>query len=517
MQTRFIYLLSFFVLWLFACDEKQPINSSHLDQDQVMSEDDAELSDVSFNDQTVSDMKLEDMALEDMALEDMALEDMALEDMALEDMALEDMALEDMAFTDSVCLEHNGGCGDAEYFRCEDVNGEAQCSPLVDVLTYPLEPNNMADQNYRVLIAMVNTIGDIPERTEPDLSGNQEFYTAQELGDVYFNDPTGVRQFIHEASYGRVDLYGEVVGWIHTPQTEMSGIEMMTERAQYFEIACQFVDCSVYDIFVLNGLVTGSGTNIGWTMQNSLMIQQGHFMNVGFDYMINSPFYIHGDAYSDGLLRPTASWPHELLHTFGVAGHANSLWCEQDGIAQPLGNQCENKAYGGVFSVMGERAYATHPNFVMKQAMDWIDLDHINLVEITSTFESTRFILSPLEILPAQGEYVGASIRLPNPVEVAGLRLDRLHLEHRAPIGLDSYLLRLDGPNAPDQGSFLRRYTSLTMIDRVGLHLFLDIEYDQSDTTWDIDTHPGTDYNAGRGIKWPGNPGRFADAFFKCG
>ena len=546
MPIRLIYLIIFLGMLLGGCDSSEESLEQSLDQGkndglenrpQDLSLGDLDVADLSLVDLDVADLDVADLSLVDLDVADLDVADLSLVDLDVADLDVADLSLVDLDVADldvadlelpdvdvvdmevfpSACLEDNGGCGPEAYFLCEDHNSEAVCIPLVNIHSYPIDPSNMPDHTYRVLIAMVNTVGPIPERTEPDQFGNQEHYSPQELGDVYFNEPTGVRDFIREASYGRVELYGEVVGWIHAPQEEMSGTDMMTRRSEFFEIACHFVDCADYDIFVLNGLVSGIGTNIGWTMQNSITVSQGHFMNVGFDYMINSPFYLHGESYSDGLLRPTASWPHELLHTLGISGHANSLWCAQDGVEVALGGSCENKAYGGVFSVMGERAFATHPDFIMKRELGWVDAADVHQIEITGSFDSTRFTLSPLEALPSTGQALGASIRLPAPVEVAGLRIDRLHIEHRSPLGLDSYLFRLDGPEAPDGGAFLGRYTSLTSIDRVGVHLFVDIEHDQSDTTWDIDAHPSTTYNPARGIKWPGNPGRFADAFLNIG
>lgn len=416
----------------------------------------------------------------------------------------------------AVCLIDNGGCGPADLIECSgDGSGGALCTPKIGVHHYPLPQDSVATTQHRVLIIMVNTTGEIPERTDPTPAGLQEHYTAEELGETYFRADHGVRSFVYDASYHRVDLSGSVVGWFHTEPEELSDVDMMQRREEYFELACHLVDCSDYDIFVLNGRVTGQGTNIGWTKQNSLNVAQGSFQNVGFDFMINSPFLVHGDTYSDGLLLPNASWPHELMHTLGVSGHANSLWCSEGETEVILSGTCDNKAYGGVFSLMGERAFATHPDFVQKTAAGWMGAGEVHTLDVTGSFTSAKRVIYPLSSQEAGAK--GLSVRLPRPVTVSGLDLDRIHFEYRAPIGLDHYLTRLDGPSAPDGGSFLQRYTSLQNIDRVGAHVFLDIEYSGGNSTWTIDTHPGTAYNPDRGIKWQGNPGRFADAILNVG
>ena len=415
-----------------------------------------------------------------------------------------------------VCLVNHGGCGPSELFDCsDDGQGNAICTPLIDLYEYPLPEDSTADNTYRILIVMVNTTGEIPDRVEPDAAGRQLYYNGQDLGDIYFESATGVRSFLKEASYGTLDVSGTVVGWFHTEPEEISGIDMLHRKNEFIEPACHIVDCSEYDIFVLNGLVTGQGTQIGWGLQNSLNVAQGNFSNVGFNYMINSTVLHHGDAYSDGLLTPSASWPHELLHTFGIAGHANSIWCSQNGVNTTLDGECENKGYGGVFSLMGERAFATHPNIVMKKELGWLSPEHLDEIDVTGSFTSTRRTIYPL--VPDDSQLKGVSVRLPRPVVAAGLELDRIHFEYRTPVGLDSYLTRLDGPNAPDGGSFLARYTDLVDIDRVGIHIFLDMEFAGADSTWDIDTHPDTSFNPDRGIKWQGNPGRFADSMLNVG
>ena len=109
------------------------------------------------------------------------------------------------------CLEDNGGCGPSAYVSCSvDEQQQLICTPLVNLIDYPQASDSFADRHFKVLIIMVNTLGEIPETSEANASGLQEYYSAEELGAAYFELPTGVRSFIREASYEKVDLYSEI-------------------------------------------------------------------------------------------------------------------------------------------------------------------------------------------------------------------------------------------------------------------------------------------------------------------
>jgi len=56
------------------------------------------------------------------------------------------------------------------------------------------------------------------------------------------------------------------------------------------------------------------------------------YENVGFNYLINSPMYkgttMEGNSYYGSRVLPSTSWVHEMVHTLGIGGHANTLWCD---------------------------------------------------------------------------------------------------------------------------------------------------------------------------------------------
>jgi hypothetical protein len=415
------------------------------------------------------------------------------------------------------CAEDNGGCGPPAYYECRDTGGaEAECSPLVDVVEYAPDPGSLAPWQYRMLFVLVNTTGEIPETSQPTPGGVQEYYTPTELGDVFFQHPDGVASFMEEASYGQVALSGTVVGWFHEGDLGLSDEDLFNNRDAYFDLACWAVDCSQYDIFVLVGRAETGGRQTGWLMQNTVTTSHGVFSQVGILFMINSPFlYPAGSAYTASVILPSKYYAHELSHTLGSTGHANSLWCGDATGDETLGASCQQRAYGSVFSLMGNCAFATHHHFTTKQALGWLQPSQVHEIDLAGPFTSGDYTIYPIET--DDGLPKGITLRLSSPVSAAGQLLDRLHVEYRTAAGFDRWLTRLDGPDAPDGGAFLARYTPLTDIDREGVVLYLDSSADGVETLWLLDAHPGTAFDPNSSIYSFGNPGKFADAILNIG
>jgi len=53
---------------------------------------------------------------------------------------------------------------------------------------------------------------------------------------------------------------------------------------------------------------------------------------VGLNFLINSAMYRStswdGNPNYGSRVLPSTSWIHEMIHTLGINGHANSLWCD---------------------------------------------------------------------------------------------------------------------------------------------------------------------------------------------
>jgi hypothetical protein len=92
--------------------------------------------------------------------------------------------------------------------------------------------------------------------------------------------------------------------------------------------------------------------------------------------------------YTDCILLPSASWSHELLHTLGIGGHANSLDCGNETL---LPSVAKINAYGNCFSLMGECAFATHPDIRMKEALGWVSSDQIVNFTTSGDYDNLSF------------------------------------------------------------------------------------------------------------------------------
>jgi M6 family metalloprotease-like protein len=373
----------------------------------------------------------------------------------------------------------------------------------VQVFDYPATTPGSV-KTFKVALLMINT------RTTPladnPVTKQLEFYTPEKLGQIFFEHEHGAASFIKEASYGKIALEGRVVGWLDQPTAGLNGTDISSNAGQYISLANDYLTFSDYDVFIVHSLVEGSGQQTGWLYpQQSFNTPQGLIQNIGITWMANStvfdfaPLLTSNWSSGDSVL-PTTSWTHELLHTFGITGHANSYDCgtstlDLDSASDPL------KAYGGVFSIMGEYAFGTHPDALMKSRIGWLTPAQIPEVTSTGTYE-----IHPLAVNDGQTKALVIPLATPishsqNPAE-----FDALVVEYRTATGFDRYLERLNG------SPFLSQYTTLTDIDTNGVVVYMRYASTATDATALLDMNPTTTFRADRGIKIPGNAGKFADA-----
>ena len=219
----------------------------------------------------------------------------------------------------------------------------------------------------------------------------------------------------------------------------------------------------------------------------------------------NAPLLTSNWSSGDALL-PTTPWAHELMHTLGVQGHGNSYDCGTETIslvtaANPI------KAYGDPFSLMGEHAFAIHPDVMIKMDLGWLSPDQV--VDVTA---SGSYLIYPLE--NSAGNVKGLTLKVSPPItnNNHSIQFDRMVVEYRQPSGFDRYLLRLDG------SVFLSTYKPEGSVAREGV--LVRLLYPDSagtDTTLLLDMNPATSYNPSRGIMQLGNVGKFADAILPVG
>ena len=373
-----------------------------------------------------------------------------------------------------------------------------------EMIGYP-DAAGAAENNIRVSLVLVDTLAG-QTVDDPATEYKMEYYSPRQLGDFFFNHQDGVNKYLQEASYGQIGLSGSVAGWFQAGPADLDADRLIKNYHQYLRLAENTINLASYDVLYLVALVKGRGAQIGWKSgQQRLKTSRGVIDGLGIVFMVNSPVYDQvNDTYSQSLILPSTSWAHELLHSLGINGHANSLDCGNLIICPDRPKSI--KAYGNPFSLMGSSGFSTHPDVMMKMHLGWLDKEQVLKVKT-----SGDYTIYPLET--DDGRVKGLRIPLKKPYRLTdgGLTFSHLFVEYRTDKGFDRYLARLDG------GHILKRYKPEGAVDRNGVLVYLD--YDQPDTqsTLLLDMNPATSFNPKRGIKWPGNPGKFADAFLPVG
>jgi hypothetical protein len=343
----------------------------------------------------------------------------------------------------------------------------------------------------------------------PENVGYHAFYTPEQLGDAFFDDPDGVAAFMNEASFGKVSLSGRVVGWFDQPtDPQPAAVDFQTNRDRYINQAAEFATFNDYDVIYIVGLTDGDDSlQLGWGLQNSAMTTQGKWEG-GIDWMINSTFFTEaGQPYPYSTILPSRSWAHELHHTLGISGHDISLDCG----TKTLDAACAFNPYGNVFSLMGESAVGNHASIGMKQVLGWLGPDQLQHVTT-----SRQVVLCPTETIDDKPK--GLEIPLKTPLTITSTTtnmpavFDRIFVEYRTPTGFDHYLDRLNDPN------WQRRFlTAPREISKAGVVISLGYANEDTDSSMLLDMHPTpTDFTQD-GIVVAGNAGKFLDAMLLVG
>jgi hypothetical protein len=361
-----------------------------------------------------------------------------------------------------------------------------------------------AASHHKVLLLLFNASS--KSASTPDGQYDRGFYTPQQLGDVYFNDPNGVQAFMNEASYGSMSFSGRVVGWINLGPMTTPATTIQQNYNTYAQMATSYANFADYDTVYFVFLTDGTdGLQVGWPPLNSVSVSQGTFM-VGIDFMINSEFYLQaGSAELYSVILPSRSWGHEFVHTLGSEGHDLSLNCG----TSVLASSCAIEPYGNPFSLMGESAFGNHPTFNVKRKVGWLPQNRV--VSVTQTGDYT---LCPTETVDTGNK--GLEIPLKTPISLMSTTgnstavFDRIMVEYRRPLGFDRYLDRLTT-------SWLTRFKTDGPLREDGVMITLGYQ-DRTTTGTDLlDMHPASSFVATAGIVTPGNVGKFADSLLYVG
>jgi hypothetical protein len=443
---------------------------------------------------------------------------------------------------------------------CVDTTGAWFCVDADQALVYPDTDLAQPSQQLRIAVVLVNGRAPFPlDRADYVASAAEPFrwafYDAEDVGTGVFTSPDGVAAFLEEASGGRLSVSGTVVRWQDDYAVDMSASELSSRRDEYFVNAWAAVDPRQYDLFLLVGLADTGFDQRGILIEQNTVPDEagGRIQGKGTVYLVNSAFFVEaGQTRFDGWVLPSAPWPHEMLHSLGIIGHSQSLWCYPDAasydpLATPvddhaaasvaLSASCRQVAYGDPFSIMGERLWATLPSAASKIELGWLTDGDVSAVDATVEVDTTVW-LSPSGASGA-GKTRAVQVDVPE-LQLAMLdtgfvlSFDRLTLEFRRPSGFDRVLSALgEGPRAFNLTSFWYLDTTYQwvngfggvydLVDPIGdegVLVYLDHSDETSDSVYLLDTHP-----AANGVRAEvpspkgslGNAGKFASAALRVG
>ena len=457
------------------------------------------------------------------------------------------------------CAVNNGGCTGTRS-DCINTMGGHYCIDSSTVLAFPESTVVTAETYYNVAVITVN--GRDPFPTDPvdylqypNVFYRQIWYDTDQLGDILFDHPDGLKSFFTEISYGKANFQGVVVDWYDDYATTKTNNDLFNDRDFYFAESYDQIDPTQFDIFMLVGLVDTGVTQKGWGMGNSVPDEFGGRLNgKGITYLINSSFFnTVGQTRFDGWVLPSVPWVHEIFHTIGVFGHSNTLWCYpsltdyqnavtdeelHDNASEMLTDSCNIKGYGDPFSLMGERLWATHPSVASKIEMDWIPEDNKTNIDATGVFVETLVPLYPHN-QSSVSDNIAIQIAVP-PFDITTpggftLTFDRVTIETRVETGFDTYLSAL-GSGYRGYSNVAYRYLDTTYswnsqysagiydlihpIDHFGAYVYIDSTTDSNEVVYLLDGHPSsqgvlTSQSSPKGHK--GNAGKFADAMLNVG
>jgi len=462
------------------------------------------------------------------------------------------------------CQVDNGGCTGTRD-TCVNTMGSFYCVDADTTLVYPETTQAHAERHYRLGIILVNGKEPFPASRSDyvyssTMSYRLNFYDKEDVGQAVFESAFGVKAFFDEISYGKANISGVVVDWQDDYGESRTADDIRDNRDTYFAEAWSSIDPRQYDAFLLVGLADAGMVQTGWLMSsNSVPDEDGNNLYPkGIVFLINSTFFTTaGETRFDGWLVPSVPWQHELLHSMGVMGHSQTLWCypEQsaydatashednyDAANVTLSDWCDLKGYGDPFSLMGERLWATHPSAASKVEMGWLSEDD-GLVSIdASILGSSQIETTDVLIYPHAGQdltkNLAIQVKVPeftvNTMTGAVLTLDRVTIEYRGAMGLDQYMSALgQGPRAHSTNAswyldatyswdsdFGELYELESAIETDGVLVYLDSTTDDSEAVYLVDANPtaeGVKSGVSSPKGHPGNAGKFASAMVSLG
>jgi MYXO-CTERM domain-containing protein len=277
--------------------------------------------------------------------------------------------------------------------------------PLIDPITQPLL--NAPPYAPRSIVMAIVRVGGVPTNPlNPDVA-------RQKLFGVTASTQPSVRQYYVEASYGRQDIAGEVVGPFDFPTTTCNTSAMAA---------------------MLRPMIPGTYNHYLWYMEPRIA-------SCGFSGLASggSPTRPARDTWYNASSGCVVLM-QEPGHNFGMR-HSSFMKCPGAPFVDAPDGTCTHNEYGDRYDPMG--GGCRHMNAYQKTYQGW--LDKCNMVDIGA---SGTFTLLPLE-LPCDG-IQALSVKMPKsrPFSHSGGggaaaidMIDRYYVEMRAPLGIDKGLV----------------------------------------------------------------------------
>ena len=234
-----------------------------------------------------------------------------------------------------------------------------------------------------------------------DYANDGKSLSMEEIRKAIFSSEYSVAEYFSKASYGKTTLSGDIFGWIK-PKKMLFGkgwTACWPLDQDKFNLLLEHypkVDLLAYDGFIFlvhrktkNKCAAGIANTKGLEYRPTYT-QFGEPPNGKIKTRImfaSANFYFPYQAYSR-ISNSTVA--HELIHTLGINNHSNAYVCRNK-ILSSNPYECEILAYGDIFSIMGLRSQASHPNSVNLERLGW--LDETNLIQATETGEYTIYAI----------------------------------------------------------------------------------------------------------------------------
>lgn len=250
----------------------------------------------------------------------------------------------------------------------------------------------------------------------------------------FFDGPNSFAAFVRETSFGQADLVGEVFGWYGFPADQLvEGIWPDLDRV-FAAARADIPDFRVYDKFIFV-MADVEAAAYGVSSFGPILIHTPDGDVAATRCTIWRNFF--QSPHDMETYTPNSTVAHELIHSFGVEGHANALDCGASFVDARIvpGRQLSG---ADPFDIMGGRWWGSHPSAAFKRKIGWLAENQ----EITAR-ESGTHTIYPVETAGPEPRLLTVPLAVNIPVN-EGAQISRYGIEYRVPGGFDTGLQDLE-------------------------------------------------------------------------